>query len=89
MTSGSVKTVFAKCPSGYSVFGGSYLIGGQLGAHDPTAAAVGSKKNTFGVTVVNPPVNIDAGIPRTTAEVTAVATCAKRGTPIIVDGPFR
>ena len=39
--------------------------------------------------MVNPPVNINAGIPRTTAEVTAVATCAQRGTPIIVDGPFR
>ena len=89
VTSGNVKTVFAKCPSGYSVFGGSYLIGGNSVLTHPTAAAVGSKKNTFGVTVVNPPVNINAGIPRTTAEVTAVATCAKRGTPIIVDGPFR
>ncbi len=89
ISSGSVTTVSAKCPSGYSVFGGSLLIGGNSVLTHPTAAVVGSKTNTFSVTVVNPPVNINAGIPRTTAEVTAVANCTRRGTPIIVDGPFR
>jgi hypothetical protein len=88
ITSGSVVTVGAKCPSGYSVFGGSYIIGGNSVLTHPTAAAVGSKANKFSVTVVNPPVNINAGIPRTTAEVIAVANCTRSGTPIVVDGPF-
>jgi hypothetical protein len=88
ISSGSVVTVAAKCPSGYSVFGGSYIIGGNSVLTHPTAAAVGSKSNKFSVTVVNPPVNINAGIPRTTAEVIAVANCTRSGTPIVVDGPF-
>jgi hypothetical protein len=88
ISSGNVETVAAKCPSGYSIFGGSYIIGGNSVLTHPTAAAVGSRTNTFSVTVVNPPVNINAGIPRTTAEVIAVANCTRSGTPIVVDGPF-
>ena len=89
ITSGTVKTVAAKCPSGYSIFGGSYLIAGNSVLTHATAAIVASKTNSFVVTAVNPPVNINAGIPRTTGEVTAVANCARRATQIIVDGPFR
>jgi hypothetical protein len=89
VASGTVKTVSAKCPSGYSIFGGSYLIGGNSVLTHATAAIVASKTNSFVVTAVNPPATINAGIPRTTAEVTAVATCARRATPIVVDGAFR
>jgi hypothetical protein len=86
--SGSVRTVSAKCPSGYSVFGGSHVIGGNSVLTHPTTAAVASRSNSYSVTVVNPPVNINAGIPRTTASLLVAASCARRATPIIVDGPF-
>ena len=42
----------------------------------------------YGVTVVNPPVNINAGIPKSTASVTVAVNCARNATPIVVDGPF-
>lgn len=89
IVSGTVRTVAAKCPRGYSIFGGSYLIGGNSVLTHATAAIVASKTNSFRVTAVNPPANINAGIPRTTGEVTAVANCARRATPIVVDGAFR
>jgi hypothetical protein len=88
IVSGSVRTVSARCPSGYSVFGGSHLIGGNSVLTHPMAAAVASKTNAYTVTVVNPPTNINAGIPRTTATLLVAATCTRRATPLVVDGPF-
>jgi hypothetical protein len=88
ITSGRIATVSTKCPKGYSVFGGSHIIGGNSALAHATVAAVTSKRNAYSVTVVNPPVNINAGIPKTTASVIAAANCARRATPIVVDGPF-
>lgn len=88
IVSGSVTTASAKCPAGYSVFGGSYVIGGNSVLTHPTAAAVASKSNAYSVTVVNPPVNVNAGIPRTTATLLVAANCTRRATPLVVDGPF-
>jgi len=88
ITSGAIKSADAKCPPGYSVFGGSYLIGGNSVLAHTTVAAVLSKANTYSATVVNPPVNINTGVPRTTATLTVAANCARNATPIIVNGPF-
>jgi hypothetical protein len=88
ITSGSIKSADAKCPRGYSVFGGSYLIGGNSVLAHTTVAAVLSGANSYSATVVNPPVNINTGVPRTTATLTVAANCARNATPIIVNGPF-
>jgi hypothetical protein len=39
-------------------------------------------------TVVNPPVNINTGVPHSTATLTVAANCARNATPIIVNGAF-
>lgn len=85
--SGSVATVDAKCPRGYSVFGGSYVISDSAVAH-ATGAGVLSKSNAYETTVTNPPANINGGLPRTTASVVVGALCAKSGKPIVIDTPF-
>lgn len=85
--SGSVSTLDAKCPRGYSVFGGSYTIGDSAVAH-ATGAGVLSKKNAYETTVTNPPANINGGLPRTTASLIIGALCAKNGRPIVIDPPF-
>ncbi len=85
--SGSVETLDAKCPSGYTVFAGSYTISDSAVAH-ASGAGVLSKKNAYETTVTNPPANINGGLPRTTAGVTVGALCAKNGKPIVIDPPF-
>lgn len=79
--SGSVETLAAKCPSGYSVFGGSAL------AH-VTAAGIFSKQNAYTAVAVNPSASPNAAIPKSTAELLVGALCAKRGTPVVIDVPF-
>ena len=54
-----------------------------------TVAAVLSKADAYAATVVNSPVNIDTGVPRTTATLTVAANCARNATPIVVNGAFR
>ena len=88
ITSGTIDSAAAKCPRGYSVFGGSYLIGGNSVLAHATVAAVLSKTNSYAATVVNPPVNINTGVPRSTATLTVAANCARNATPIVVDGAF-
>jgi hypothetical protein len=85
---GTIKSADAKCPRGYSVFGGSYLIGGNSVLAHTTVAAVLSKANSYSATVVNPPVNINTGVPRSTATLTVAANCARNATPIVVNGAF-
>jgi hypothetical protein len=85
---GELQSADVKCPAGTTVFGGSYIIGGNSVLAHATVAAVFPKSNRYGVTVVNPPVNINAGIPKSTASVTVAANCARNSTPIVVDGPF-
>ena len=88
ITSGTLDSAEAKCPRGYSVFGGSYLIGGNSVLAHATVAAVLSKTNAYVATVVNPPVNINTGVPHSTATLTVAANCARNATPIIVNGAF-
>jgi hypothetical protein len=85
--SGSVETLDVKCPSGYTVFAGSYAISDSALAH-ASGAGVLSKSNAYETTVTNPPPNISGGLPRTTASVTVGALCAKNGEPIVIDTPF-
>jgi hypothetical protein len=85
---GEVDDAVAKCPKGYWVFGGSYLINGNSVLAHASVAAPYTGANEYRAEVVNPPPNINTGYPRTTASVTAVAQCAKRAQPIVVDGPF-
>jgi hypothetical protein len=88
ITAGTLDSAEAKCPRGYSVFGGSYLIGGNSVLAHATVAAVLSKTNSYAATVVNPPVNINTGVPHSTATLTVAANCARNATPIIVNGAF-
>lgn len=74
-------------PKGYSVFSGSYTISDSALAH-ATGAGVLSKQNAYETTVTNPPVNINGGIPKTTASVVVGALCAKSGKAIVIDAPF-
>jgi hypothetical protein len=85
--SGEVESVEAKCPRGYSVFGGSVTVGGSALAMT-TEAAVLSKLNAYRATVANAPVDINGGIPKSSASLLVGAMCAKDGKPIVVDGPF-
>jgi hypothetical protein len=85
--SGSVETLDAKCPAGYSVFGGSEIVGDSAIAHT-TDAGVVSKKNAYEATVVNPPASPNAAIPKSTATLVVGALCAKRGVPIVLNGPI-
>ena len=88
ITSGTLNNAEAKCPRGYSVFGGSYLIGGNSVLAHVTVAAVLSQANAYAATAVNPPVNINTGVPRSTATLTVAANCARNATPIVVNGAF-
>jgi hypothetical protein len=85
--SGEVESVEAKCPHGYSVFGGSVTVSDSALAMT-TEAAVLSKLNAYRGTVANPPTDINGGIPKTSAGMLVGAMCAKDGKPIVVDGPF-
>lgn len=85
--SGTIKGATAKCPQGYSVFGGSQAIQDSATAH-ATVSGVQSRTNSYTAEVVNPPASVNAGIPRSTAQLVIGALCAKRSTPIVVDGPF-
>jgi hypothetical protein len=38
--------------------------------------------------IVNPQVNINTGVPHSTAALTVAASCARNATPIIVNGAF-
>jgi hypothetical protein len=78
IVSGNVSTVKAPCPKGYSVFGGSYAISDSALAH-ATGAGVLSKSNEYETTVTNPPVNINGGIPKTTASVVVGALAPRTG----------
>jgi hypothetical protein len=88
IAAGQSRDAAAKCPRGYSVFGGSYLINGNAVLAHASVAAVFSRTNSYGATVVNPPANINTGVPRSTASLTVVANCTKSGKPIVIDGPF-
>jgi hypothetical protein len=84
---GEVQEVAAKCPAGYTVIGGSYVIESSVLTH-ASGALVASAENSYAVQFVDPPANPLAGFPPENAVLTVGADCAKSGTPIVVNGPF-
>ena len=86
---GAVAVVDAKCPNGFDVMGGSYVIGGTSVLATPPARLLSPNRNLYRAIVSNPATNAFAGIPPADAEVTVVAQCAASGTPVVVDGGVR
>ena len=70
------------CPRGTKVFSGGFATTGQFVQWIATGPArVGNAYLAF---AYMPPANINAGITRQTANITAVALCAKKGRPIVM-----
>jgi hypothetical protein len=84
---GEVQEVAAKCPAGYTVIGGSYVIESSVLTH-ASGALVASAENSYAVQFVDPPANPLAGFPPENAVLTVGADCAKNSTPVVVEGPF-
>ncbi len=73
----------AKCPSGYSVFSGAYVISGSNRAI-PFVVGPVRKENGYEVDIANPPADPLAGLPGEDAQLLVAATCARTGTPIVL-----
>ena len=73
----------AKCPSGYSVFSGSYVISGSNRAIPFVVGAVRAE-NGYEVDIANPPADPLAGLPGEDAQLLVAATCARTGRPIVL-----
>lgn len=73
----------AKCPSGYSVFSGAYVIAGSQRAI-PFVVGPVRKDNAYEVDVSNPPADPLAGLPGEDAQLLVAAMCAKTGVPIVM-----
>jgi len=73
----------AKCPSGYSVFSGAYVISGSQRAI-PFVVGPVRKDNAYEVDVSNPPADPLAGLPGEDAQLLVAAMCAKTGVPIVM-----
>jgi hypothetical protein len=73
----------AKCPSGYSVFSGAYVISGSQRAI-PFVVGPVRKDNAYEVDVSNPPADPLAGLPGEDAQLLVAAMCARTGTPIVM-----
>ena len=73
----------AKCPSGYSVFSGAYVISGSQRAI-PFLVGPVRKDNAYEVDVANPPADPLAGLPGEDAQLLVAAMCARTGTPIVM-----
>ncbi len=86
---GDLQDSAAKCPSGYSVIGGSYGIGGSSAYAHAVDASVLSKANSYSVSVVNPPANPTLPGSGQAAELTVAANCAKTGSPIVPVAPYK
>jgi hypothetical protein len=86
---GEIVDTAAKCPSGYSIVGGSYEIGGSSVYAHATAAAIASKQNLYGVTVVNPPPNPVLPGSGQDAKVLVGADCARTGTAVVPVTPYK
>jgi hypothetical protein len=72
-----------RCPSGYTVFSGSYLIEGGSRAI-PFLAGPVRKDNSYEVDIANPPANPLAGLPGADAQILVAAYCARTGRPIVM-----
>lgn len=73
----------AKCPSGYSVFSGAYVISGSQRAI-PFVVGPVRKDNAYEVDISNPPADPLAGLPGEDAQLLVAAMCARTGVPIVM-----
>jgi hypothetical protein len=84
VSNGNVVEAKATCKGNTRVFSGGYSSTSQ----HTNFVAVGTARssNSFLAYAVQPPVNINAGVGRQTAEITVVALCAPAGEPVIFAG---
>jgi hypothetical protein len=73
---------FVKCPAGYTVFGGAYVIDGVRAI--PFLVGPVRKENAYEVDLANPPANPLAGLPGEDDTVLVAAYCARTGQPIVM-----
>jgi len=73
----------ARCPSGYSVFSGAYVIDGSQRAI-PFVVGPVRKENAYEVDIANPPADPLAGLPGENASLLVAAICARTGQPIVL-----
>ena len=78
----TVTTINSTCPSGSSVFGGGYAIGGSPWAH-AASILVASKDNAFAGILVHPPFDPTLGILRQRAAMRVLALCSETGRPLV------
>ncbi len=72
-----------RCPSGYSVFSGAYVISGSQRAI-PFVVGPVRKENAYEVDLANPPADPAAGLPGEDAQVLVAAMCARTGHPVVL-----
>jgi hypothetical protein len=72
-----------RCPSGYSVFSGAYVISGSNRAI-PFVVGPVRKDNGYEVDIANPPADPLAGLPGEDAQLLVAAMCARTGKPIVM-----
>jgi hypothetical protein len=83
-SSGEVIKGRADCPSGYRAFGGGYIADG-IGVEPSVQGRYGAPTSSgYLVTLVVPPVNISAGIPKQTVTLQVLAYCVKTGQPLVI-----
>lgn len=81
VTNGGVTLGRATCRAGTRVFSGGYASTGQHARF--TVVGPSSGTNSFLATAYMPPVNIQTGVGRETAEIKVIALCAKEGEPVV------
>jgi hypothetical protein len=82
LTNNQVIELEAPCPSGTKVFSGGAATTGQFTQWITLGPArVGNKYLAY---AYMPPVNIQTGVGRQTATITAVAYCAKAGKAVVI-----
>jgi hypothetical protein len=80
----SVSTVDSKCPSGTSVFGVGYALGGSPWAH-ASSALVSSRLNAYTAILVHPPLDPALGILRRPAALRVLSLCSQTGRPLVLN----
>ena len=80
---GSVTNTTAKCPSGTSIFGGGFALGGSPWTH-MSDASVASVLNGWYGGIVYPPFDPALGILRRSASMRVLALCAATGQPLVL-----
>jgi hypothetical protein len=81
VSNGGVTLARATCKAGTRVFSGGYASTGQHARF--TVVGPSSSTNSYLATAFMPPVNINTGVGRETAEIKVIALCAREGEPVV------